>query len=502
MENKSYRTEQFIIKKGHPLNEYLSSLMYCSNNLYNATNFHIRQVFTSFSSEDKSLHTLQLEVLEGLKDILPKVNLALQEKYERLCAQDLLNYQEALEKECQAVLKTRKPPKTHLQPSKEQAFIPYGTLDAYFKGSKNPDYLALPGQVNQAVMQQVYSAWKGYFQSLKQYKANPSKFLGRPKPPKYKPKGSHNVLCFSNQICKVKTSDKGKTFLTFPKTDLTFNLSKYFKTKLTHSKLVEVRAQKYYEAIQLEVVLEVACKPLIPVEEIENRMAIDLGVNNLATCISNTTMKPFILNGRPLKAINQFYTKKRAFLYSGLRINKQPKDGIFTTLRLKKLDKKHALQVKDYLHKATSYIVKRAVEHSIHEVIIGYNKGWKSNAEMVKSSKQTFTLMPYQLFTDLLGYKLNEQGIHLKLVEESYTSKASFLDEDKIPTLKDKDIPIFSGSRIKRGLYKTKEGLLVNSDVNAACNILRKHSPLTVHIAYKLLTQVEKLTPKTAKKSS
>ena len=159
------------------------------------------------------------------------------------------------------------------------------------------------------------------------------------------------------------------------------------------------------------------------------------------------------------------------------------------------------LQVKDYMHKASAQIVRVAIENNIHEVIVGCNKGWKTDVQMGKSNKQTFLTIPFVLFFDLLAYKLNEQGIHFKIVEESYTSKASFIDNDSIPIYGDKDIPTFSGKRIERGLYRTKNGLLLNSDINGACNILRKHSDKEVILDYKLLTQIEKYTPTRATKN-
>lgn len=500
-DNKNYRVIQFIIKKGNPLNEYLRELMKNSNNLYNATNFHIRQIFSALSQKDKPLHDLQKEVLLGLEVALPVINNNLIKKYNKLCQEDFVKYQEALKINTKAELKERPLPKEHLMPTVEKSFLPYETLDAYFNYIENADYCALPGQVNQQVMKKCYDDWKSYFALLRDYKVSASKYKGRPKPPRYKSKGGYNEIIFSNQVCKVKTEKSGKQVLRFPKTKLTFNLSKHLLDQLNKQyKLVQVRVQKWYDEVKLEIVLDCSktVVPLIPEEEIKHVMAIDIGVNNLATCVSNHGMQPTIINGKPLKSINQYYNKQRAHLYGSLRLGKQPNEGIFTTSRLDKLDKKRFLQIKDYIHKASKQIVDLALANNIHQVIVGYNQGWKENVEMHKSDKQTFVQLPFTMFLSQLEYKLNAVGIHFVKVEESYTSQASFLDNDTIPTYGDKDIPKFSGKRIARGLYKSSQGILINADVNGAANILRKHCDLPMNLTHKLLSQVKKINIKHA----
>lgn len=497
----NYRVIQFELKKGNPLTEHLLGLMKNSNNLYNATNFHIRQVFTAFSEENKPLHDLQKEVILGLQKAIPQINADLMIKYERLCAKDLVEYQEALKVNPKAKLKERKTPKQHEMPRVGKNFLSYETLDAYFSFTENPDYYSLPEQVNQQIMKKVNANWKSFFESLKDFKANPSKYTGRPKAPRYKAKGALNELVFTNQICKVKTAKDGKQFLRFPKTDLTFNLSKHLLNQLNKQYVFkQVRVQKWYDSVKLEIVLDCSKTviPLISEDEITNVMAIDIGVNNLATCVSNTDMQPTIINGKPLKSINQYYNKQRAKLYGSLRLGKQPNEGIFTTSRLEKLDKKRFLQIKDYIHKASKQIVDLALANNIHQVIVGYNQGWKENVEMHKSDKQTFVQLPFTMFLSQLEYKLNAVGIHFVKVEESYTSQSSFLDNDTIPTYGDKDIPKFSGKRIARGLYKSSQGILINADVNGAVNILRKHCDLPMNLTHRLLSQVKKINIKHA----
>lgn len=497
----TYRVIQFELKKGNPLTEYLLGLMKNSNNLYNATNFYIRQVFTAFSEENKPLHDLQKEVILELQKAIPQINADLKTKYDRLCSKDLVEYQKALKVNPKAKFKERKAPKQHEMPTVGKNFLPYETLDAYFNFTKNVDYYSLPGQVNQQIMKKVIANWKSFFESLKDFKANPSKYTGRPKAPRYKTKGGLNELVFTNQICKVKTAKDGKQFLRFPKTDLTFNLSKHLVNQLNKQYVFkQVRVQKWYDSVKLEIVLDCSktVVPLIPKESITRVMAIDLGVNNLATCVSNTGMQPTIINGKPLKSMNQYYNKLRAKLYSSLRIGKQPNEGLFSTSRLEKLDKKRYLQIKDYLHKASKQIVDLALANQIDQVIVGYNQRWKETVVMHKSDKQTFIQLPFTMFLNQLEYKLHAVGIHFLKVEESYTSQSSFLDNDTIPTYGDKEIPKFSGKRITRGLYKSSQGILINADVNGAANILRKHCNLPINLTHKLLSQVKKINIKHA----
>ena len=489
-ENNTYRTIQFVVKNGHPLNEYFMDMMYKSNNLYNATNFHLRQLWTALKLEEgKPIHPLQQEVVDLFKSTIPKVNKNNTEKFYKLVKQDV-------EK---AVIfnKPRKLTRFNM-PTKDNSFCSYELMDAVFKTSKNRDYKSLPSHVNQGVMKQVYNDWSSFFEGVKEYKVNPSKFKGRPKPPRYKTKDATNSVVFSNQVCKIKDSK----YLRFPKTKEVFNLSKHLLQRIDNNKLVQVRVQKFYNDVKLEVVLDCSseAKPLIPKEDIQNVMAIDLGVNNLATCVSNNGMQPTIINGRALKSINQYYNKLRAKLYSDLRLNKKPDEGNFTSKRLEYIDMKRHFKVKDFLHKASKQVVDLAIANNIDKVIVGYNSSWKEDVEMKKDDKQSFVNIPFSTFLDMLEYKLNAEGIHFEKFEESYTSKASFLDNDPIPTYGDKDIPKFSGKRVKRGLYISKNGIAINSDVNGACNILRKHFNKDIKISYKILSNVRKINIKNGSK--
>ena len=207
-------------------------------------------------------------------------------------------------------------------------------------------------------------------------------------------------------------------------------------------------------------------------------MGIDLGIDNFATISNNIDKPPIIVKGKVLKSINQFYKKEKAHYYSILRQGENPKEGQFTSKRLEKLDSKRHFKVKDFLHKVSFNVIKYAKDWDIDTIVIGKNEGFKNNIKLRKTTKLTFTSIPYSLFIKLLTYKAEEYGIRVILQEESYTSKASFLDGDEIPIYKkEEDKPTFSGKRIKRGLYKSASGELINADVNASLNIIKKAIP-------------------------
>ena len=193
-----------------------------------------------------------------------------------------------------------------------------------------------------------------------------------------------------------------------------------------------------------------------------------MGINNLATCTSNTS-KSFIINGKPVKSINQYYNKKKAKLQSKLQ-NK------FTSKRIKKLTLKRNNKIKDYFHKVSTYIVNQAVSNDLNTIVIGKNDGWKQDTKMGKINNQNFVQIPFDLLIQQILYKSKLKGINVVLQEESYTSKVSFFDDDFIPTYGKSDNKLNpSGKRVKRGLYKTKTSTFINADVNGSLNILRKY---------------------------
>ena len=241
--------------------------------------------------------------------------------------------------------------------------------------------------------------------------------------------------------------------------------------------------------IVVEALYKVSDEPL---KEDNNRYAsIDIGVNNLAAVYSNVA-DSLLISGKPLKAINQYYNKEIS-KYQSLLAENNNKVINGVTEKEQKQHASHATQflamkrsnkISDYLHKASSQIVQYLVSNEINTLIVGNNKGWKQSNRMRHGSKemQSFQSIPFSNFIFMLQYKCALHGIRVILQEESYTSKASAFDGDYIPKF-DKNMPkeervkqaTFSGKRVKRGLYKTKKGILVNADINGAANVLRKY---------------------------
>ena len=206
-------------------------------------------------------------------------------------------------------------------------------------------------------------------------------------------------------------------------------------------------------------------------------MSIDLGINNLCTIGTNCkdVTENVIINGKPVKSINQFYNKQVA-KYKSIQDTKckTAYTNKLRTLRIKRENK-----LNDYLHKTSRYIVNHLVTNNINTLIIGYNKEWKQETNISKVNNQKFIQIPYLKLIHQLQYKCKLEGINVIIQEESYTSKSSFIDNDFIPTFKSTtELNYkFSGKRVFRGLYKSSSSRLINADLNGSLNILRKAVP-------------------------
>lgn len=212
-----------------------------------------------------------------------------------------------------------------------------------------------------------------------------------------------------------------------------------------------------------------------------NALAIDLGVNNLCTCVTNTG-KSFIIDGRKLKSINQFFNKQNAKLRSikdKQNIKRQTKQQYL-------ISNKRKNRVDDYINKTCRYIINYCIVNDIGTLVIGYNQSFQCKANLGKRNNQIFTQLPFGKIREKLEYLCKRYNINYVMQEESYTSKASFFDDDELPTY-NMDNPQtyeFSGKRVKRGLYQTKDGYCFNADCNGALNILRKSSVVDLSVLY------------------
>lgn len=424
--------------------------------MYNTTNFYIRQVYTGLTQERK-LQPLQKEVLDTID-----------QKWNEMNEVQLIAFQKKVEKQKGKPKDKQTEVTCNLfdKPSKESPYIDYYFLDSLFKVMGQNDYRSLPTQSSQCIMKTVFQNWKSFFASLKDFKQTPSKYKAKPKIPKYS-RAKEKEIIFTNQDCVIK-NDK---FLKFPKTKKQLNIG---KLGLANGRLKQVRVIPKYKEFVIELVMDVPLEQT-EVEDNSRYMSIDLGMDNLAAIVTNTGIRPILVKGRNVKSINQYYNKSKAHFLGILRQGRQTKEGPFTSKRLEELHKRRHQKIKDFFHKASFEIVKIAVKENVHTIIIGKNKEWKQQVKMGKRNNQSFTSIPYTIFINIIKYKAREHGIKVMVTEESYTSKASFLDDDEIPTYGENDgEKQFSGKRIKRGLYRSGDGLLINADVNGAANILKK----------------------------
>ena len=440
-----YRTVSFEIKKNTELYAYLEELCANAKNLYNTTNFYIRQVMTGIQKEEADRQPNEKEVLSIIQTYLPKVN---------------------------KIKENRNSQTRYEIPTKEKWMLTYNLLDGIFKLSENVDYRALPAQVNQQVMKQCFSDWKSYLKSLKGYKKNPSKFLGKPKLPNYKEHDLSNAI-LTNIICKIKTTDNGSC-LTFPKTKLTYNLGTYINSD---AKLQQVEIKPYFNSLKLILIIkdidypEVKCTP-------KRVLGIDLGVNNFATISNNVGLTPIIIKGKVIKERNQYFNKRKAELSSILQKGKDSKHSEKHSKRLDAISVKRDRFFRDYFYKISHNILRYAVENDIDTIVVGKNQEWKQNIDNGKKNNQTFCSIPFARFTFIFKLLCAKYGIQYIETEESYTSQASFLDMDEIPTHGVSDEKHhFSGKRVSRGMYNSSDGTKLNADINGASNIIRKAVP-------------------------
>lgn len=344
----------------------------------------------------------------------------------------------------------------------------YVELDRILKTKTDfPDYRNMPtAQSAQQTLRRLVKDWKGFQSALKDWKKNPSKYRGRPKPPHFLKKDGKYVLTLTNQDCRIRD---GK--IVFPKVFKGFTVEPQF----IREKSMSVREIKSFQQVRFVphgafIVLEIVYKiKEVPLRKPNGRYAgIDLGVNNFAAIVFSTGDAPIIINGRIPKSINQFYNKRLA----ELRAMSEHMNGRKTTRRIQRLIDKRNARLKDYLHKTSRFIVDHLVALNIPTLIIGLNRDWKERTPFTAKENQHFVGLPFAQLIEMIQYKAYEHGIAVVITEESYTSGTSFLD-DEPPTREFYN----KKRRIHRGLFRSNDGTRLNADVNGALQIVKKVVP-------------------------
>lgn len=333
---------------------------------------------------------------------------------------------------------------------KAKGYLNYFGVNRLMVDSKDKDYYALPTKVSNQTLMLLDSNFKVFFALLK--KKQSGKYNKSIKLPKYLNKEGRYITTFPKDAVSKRYLRKGLIKLS--------SLSIQIPTKVTESNLVEVRVLPRNNHHVVEVVYKVEQKE--PKSDNGRYASIDLGLDNLAT-VSSNVVKPFIINGRPLKSINQYYNKEKARLQSHLKGDKK------TSKRIYSITNKRNDKVKDYLHKSSRKIVNFLVSNNISTLIIGYNEEWKQNINLGRTNNQSFVNIPFLTFINQLEYKCKLEGINVILTEESYTSKCSFLDGESLEEHEN-----YLGKRIERGLFRSAKGKLINADLNGSLNILKK----------------------------
>jgi putative transposase len=340
-----------------------------------------------------------------------------------------------------------------------QAFIVRGEVIPYARLARelrtHDAYRTLPAKVSQWVLKQVCAAWDSFRAARKAYLADPSRFLSRPKLPHYKPKDGRNLLTYTIQALSVPLLRQGRIKLS--------GLAVEVLTRKTRVQQVRVVPRGTHYAVEVIYRQDMTVTDVNPAW----LAGLDLGVGNLAAIATNKPgVAPRLVNGRPLKAINQAYNKARARLQAKLPSTQH------ISRQLHALTDARNRRMRDYLHNASRAIVTWLVQERIGTLIIGYNAGWKQRVTLGRRTNQTFVSIPFQRFIQLLTYKANLLGITVITHDEAYTSKCSFFDEEPVGKR-----ATYAGRRVHRGLFRTRCGQHVNADVNAAYNQIVNVAP-------------------------
>ena len=390
-----YRTIGFEISESHALFPYLDQICRNYKNLYNVTNYLIRNTMTGLKKTNS-------ERTPNEKEVLLKVFTGIRDANTN-----------------------RKPDRKFPFPTKEHWMLDYYRLDAILKTGSDPDYQSLPAQVNQKAVKDCIEAWNGYFKSLKSYRQDLSLFKGRPKIPGYR-KTDRMTATFTNQICKIRNGR-----LQFPKTKEKLAVGSMIDPAW---KLCEVHVKPYYGRFKVLVIVDDGNKIQEPDKRPERILGIDPGVNNFAAIANNIGITPVVIKGGFMKARNQYFNKRIAALRSVIMTPGSSDEAVKNAeLQIQRLCRNRDRFFHDAFYKISHRICRYAEQNRIDTIVAGKNDGWKQEVELGKRNNQNFVQIPHAWFLMILRGVCQRYGIRYLEQEESYTSKASLPDMDLIP---------------------------------------------------------------------
>jgi putative transposase len=323
------------------------------------------------------------------------------------------------------------------------------------KLKSNELYKNCMSQPANATLRNLHYVWISFFRSIKDWKNNKHKYGGMPKLPNFLKKNGRYPWMIPNNTCYFKDNE------------VKFKMKKLqgynWKTN-AKGRLIQVRFIPRGTCYVMEIVTEIEI-PDFPKRENYRIASIDLGVNNFVTLTNNIGLQPIIINGRGIKSINQFYNKRRAELRSKL-------DKVGWSNQLSDITMKRFFRIKNFMHHTSKYIIKYCLDNNVDTLVCGRSKWWKKNINIGHKNNQTMQSIPFDTFFLQLEYKCKETGIKFITIDEDYTSGTSFLDNEE--PIKEK---YNKKRRIKRGLFKSNDGTLINADVNGSLQIMRKVFP-------------------------
>ena len=408
---KVKRIVKFNIKKSHTDYKYIKTQLIESKEIYNFANYILRQLY--FKNSNKHKYSLEfINEYPSLKDLF-------------------LEY---------------------IEENKQFSSLFYKIICEF---SKLRQY-SINLKIVQNIVDKLKNDWTSYWKLLKMKKNKT--YDKKINIPRYKKK--YNLVEYNNQV-----TSKKKLKLGYIGTD---KMKQGIKIANRHKDL-DCKCFRIYnknDEILCELIYE---KEVIEVEKTDRVASIDIGLENLFTIAFNYNKKGISIKGTKLKAINQYFNKIKASLQSILP-SKQYVSKFINQLLYKRTE-----QLRNYIGYYTNKLIEILRTERVSKLVVGYNKEWKQEINIGSKNNQNFVSIPFRKILDILKYKLEDNGIEYKEQEESYTSKASYLDNDNIPIYKEETEEIkFSGKRIKRGIYKSKQGKIINADLNGALNILKK----------------------------
>ena len=376
--------------------------------------------------------------------------------------------------------------------SKEQGKIStptYSQLYTLMKDEQVYKDSEIDAPVKAHIVRQASDSWLSFIRASASYRKCPDKFQGRPKMPGYLSRRGvdYNMLTIDRNRIRKRTIDYRNHTIGLPKLE---GYKLHLPKQLDIDSIRQITVQVFFGKIKFNVIYE---EKETKIEDLDysSTIGIDIGLNNLCAITSNDKSLSYVVKGGPVKSFNQFYNKTLGRLKSDLeRFNRGQK----TSRRIQKLSLKRRNKIEDYLHKASKKIIELCIDRKIGRVVIGHNKGWKQEIELGKRINQNFVQIPFNRLIDMIKYKGLEKGIQVDIVEESYTSKVDHMSLEPLCRQE-----VYSGQRLKRGLFKSGTGKILNADINGAIGILRKANAILDEQLLLLQDRGDVVSPKVLK---